>query len=207
MFTLWNQKSRNVGTSCIRRRSRKKCDRCIYLAYRIWVTQGQMPFNETNKKHPQNSWSPHFRITLWNQKSRNAGTSCTKRQSRKKCDHCIYSAHRIFCIFSLKNHWMARNSWNWGLKQNHEIAGTANCDITKCGDPLYKTAKQEEMWPLHLLGSPDLSYSSTNTVQWNQRSLLSQFFSSQKKKIGSCKSVRKQFQNKKAAVFLQLREY
>ena len=25
---------------------------------------------------PQNSWSPHFIITLWNQKSRNAGTSC-----------------------------------------------------------------------------------------------------------------------------------
>ena len=29
------------------------------------------------KNSPQNSWSPHFMITLWNQKSRNAGTSCT----------------------------------------------------------------------------------------------------------------------------------
>ena len=29
------------------------------------------------KNNPQNSWSPHFMITLWNQKSRNAGTSCS----------------------------------------------------------------------------------------------------------------------------------
>ena len=32
---------------------------------------------------------------------------------------------------------MDRNSQNWGLKQNHEIAGITNCEITKCGDPLY----------------------------------------------------------------------
>ena len=24
-----------------------------------------------------------------------------------------------------------------GLKQNHEIAGITNCEITKCGNPLY----------------------------------------------------------------------
>ena len=28
------------------------------------------------KNSPRNSWSPHFTITLWNQKSRDAGTSC-----------------------------------------------------------------------------------------------------------------------------------
>ena len=28
------------------------------------------------KNSPRNSWSPHFRITIWYQKSRNAGTSC-----------------------------------------------------------------------------------------------------------------------------------
>ena len=27
------------------------------------------------KKSPRNSWSPHFRITIWYQKSQNAGTS------------------------------------------------------------------------------------------------------------------------------------
>ena len=26
----------------------------------------------------------------------------------------------------------------FGLKQNHEIAGITNCEITKCGDPLYE---------------------------------------------------------------------
>ena len=30
------------------------------------------------KNSPQNSWSPHFRITIWYQKSRNVGTSCIK---------------------------------------------------------------------------------------------------------------------------------
>ena len=29
-----------------------------------------------SKNSPRNSWSPHFMITPWNQKSRNAGTSC-----------------------------------------------------------------------------------------------------------------------------------
>ena len=29
------------------------------------------------KNSPRNSWSPHLMITLWNQKSRNEGTSCT----------------------------------------------------------------------------------------------------------------------------------
>ena len=29
------------------------------------------------KNSPRNSWSPHFRITIWYQKSRNAGTSCS----------------------------------------------------------------------------------------------------------------------------------
>ena len=28
------------------------------------------------KNSPRNSWSPYFRITIWYQKSRNAGTSC-----------------------------------------------------------------------------------------------------------------------------------
>ena len=40
-------------------------------------------------------------------------------------------------IFFLQNHEMERNSRNWGLKQNHKIAGITNCEITKCGDPLY----------------------------------------------------------------------
>jgi hypothetical protein len=26
---------------------------------------------------------------------------------------------------------------NWGLKVNHEIEGITNCEITKCGNPLY----------------------------------------------------------------------
>jgi hypothetical protein len=29
------------------------------------------------KNSPRNSWSPHFMIALWNQKSQNAWTSCT----------------------------------------------------------------------------------------------------------------------------------
>ena len=43
----------------------------------------------------------------------------------------------FYLNFFLQNHEMERNSRNWGLKQNHEIAGITNCEITKCGDPLY----------------------------------------------------------------------
>ena len=39
-------KTQNLGTSCIRRQSRKKCDCYIYSAHRIWVTQAQIPWNQ-----------------------------------------------------------------------------------------------------------------------------------------------------------------
>ena len=38
-------------------------------------------FRFYTKNGPWNSLSPHFMITLWNQKSRNAGTSCIKIDS------------------------------------------------------------------------------------------------------------------------------
>ena len=140
---------------------------------------------------------PAFHDYSLEPKTRNLGTSCVRRWSRKKYDRCIYSAQLIWVtqaqiLFCETNEAYSPNFHDYSLEPK----------ITKYGDLLYKTAEQEEMWPLHLLGSPDLSYSSTNTVQWNQRSLLTQFFSSQKKKkIGSCKSVRKQFQNKKLQFF------
>ena len=36
----------------------------------------------------------------------------------------------------------------FGLKQNHEIAGITDCEITKCKDPLY----------LYFLNTPKLMY-------------------------------------------------
>ena len=42
-----------------------------------------------------------------------------------------------FLYFFLQNHEIESNSQNWGLKQNHEIAGITNCEIRKCEDPLY----------------------------------------------------------------------
>ena len=58
------------------------------------------------KNSPRNSWSPHFMIALWNQKSRNAGTSC--------------STFRMFV------HWNAiRHKQNWHnktLKVSYNLA-------------------------------------------------------------------------------------
>ena len=33
-------------------------------------------------------------------------------------------------------------SW-FSLKENHEIAGIMNCEITKCGDPLYLPSNEQ----------------------------------------------------------------
>ena len=43
----------------------------------------------------------------------------------------------FFFLISFQDHEMAGIFTKLGLKQNHEIAGIMNCEITKCGDPLY----------------------------------------------------------------------
>ena len=45
------------------------------------------------KKSPWNSWSSHFMITLWNQKSQNAGTPCTT------VIHSLHTWHKISTDF------------------------------------------------------------------------------------------------------------
>ena len=58
------------------------------------------------------------------------------------------------------NHEMAGNPRNSWLKQNHEIAGITNCEITKCGDPLYYISVSQK---LVILGfSPQIFFIKKN---------------------------------------------
>ena len=48
--------------------------------FRLYVPQNHIPIlGFYTKNSPLNSWSPHFMITIWNQKSQNAGTPCIQR--------------------------------------------------------------------------------------------------------------------------------
>ena len=49
-----------------------------------------------------------------------------------------------FFFFFCQNHEMARNSRIWCLKQNHEIEGVTNYEITKYGHPLYNHFSRKE---------------------------------------------------------------
>ena len=54
-------------------------------------------------------------------------------------------------IFDFKYHEMAGNSHYWGLKLNHQIEGITNCEIMKCGDPLYLNEDHKILHPLRAI--------------------------------------------------------
>ena len=65
------------------------------------------------KNSPRNSWSPHFRITIWYQKSRNVGTSCSYGLLCVLASEALQEAEGTKKMFSRLFH---QYSWNSEVK-------------------------------------------------------------------------------------------